>query len=74
SDTSRYCVDVMATQKIFNSWVWKHVLKLDNFTIQCNINNCDKIFKTIGDENTTTCSHHDNINRQASGNRENEQR
>ncbi|KYN36408.1 hypothetical protein ALC56_09368 [Trachymyrmex septentrionalis] len=44
-DTSRNCVDVMAIQKISDSWVWKHVFKSDYFTLRCNINNCDKTYK-----------------------------
>ncbi|XP_018368651.1 PREDICTED: uncharacterized protein LOC108764769 isoform X2 [Trachymyrmex cornetzi] len=44
SDTSRHCTDVMAALEGLNSWVWKHVLKLDNLTVQCNINDCAQTY------------------------------
>ncbi|XP_011059679.1 PREDICTED: putative uncharacterized protein DDB_G0282133 isoform X2 [Acromyrmex echinatior] len=49
SDTSRHCVDVMAARERSNNWVWKHLLKLDDFTVQCNIDNCNKTYNTTLD-------------------------
>jgi len=34
----------MAALEGSNKWVWNHVLKLDNFTVQCNIDGCDQIY------------------------------
>jgi len=35
----------MAALEESNNWVWNHVLKLDNFTVQCNINGCDQTYR-----------------------------
>ena len=40
SDTSQYCADAMAALEGSDNWVWKHVVKLNNFTVQCNIDCC----------------------------------
>ena len=34
----------MTTQETSNNWVWKRVLKVNNNTVRCNINNCFQIF------------------------------
>ena len=34
----------MTTQETSNNWVWKHVIKVNNYTVRCNINNCIEIF------------------------------
>ena len=36
----------MAIQAISDYWAWEHVLRLDDVTVQCNINNCNTIFYT----------------------------
>jgi len=41
----------MAALEGSDNWVWKHVVKLNNFTVQCKIDNCDKIYKTDKNEN-----------------------
>ncbi|XP_018371545.1 PREDICTED: uncharacterized protein LOC108766635 [Trachymyrmex cornetzi] len=46
SDISLYYTDIMAALQGSNYWVRKHVLKLDNFAVQCNINGCNEIFIT----------------------------
>ena len=47
SDTSGHCADVMAARETSNNWVWKHLLKLNDSTVQCNIDNCDKTYTTF---------------------------
>jgi len=44
SNISRYCADVMAARETSDNWMWKQVLKLDDVTIQWNINKCNKTY------------------------------
>ncbi|KYN16466.1 hypothetical protein ALC57_11336, partial [Trachymyrmex cornetzi] len=53
SDTSRYSADVMATPEISDKWVSKHVRKLENFTVQCNIDNCDETYVITNNKTRT---------------------
>ena len=39
----------MAARERSNNWVWKHLFKLDDSTVQCNIDNCNKTYNTTFD-------------------------
>ena len=40
-------MDEVAVRESSNNWVWKHLLKLDDSTVQCNIDNCNKTYTTF---------------------------
>ena len=44
SNTSQYCADAMAALEESDNWVWKHFVKLNSSTVQCNIDCCDQTY------------------------------
>ncbi|KYN16452.1 hypothetical protein ALC57_11322 [Trachymyrmex cornetzi] len=40
-----YFKDIMASLEKADSWIWQHLLKLDDFLL-CNINRCPKMYET----------------------------